>query len=263
MDAKIQARRTLELDLRTALAEGQFELFFQPIIDLRSNSVCVLEALLRWNHPIRGRVSPDEFISLAEETGLIVPIGEWVIREATLKATKWPSHINVAVNLSAVQFRTKELLSTVVSALSYSSLAASRLEIEITESVLLNSSALTLSTLYQLRSLGVRVAMDDFGTGHSSLNYLRSFPFDKIKVDRSFAQESSTKEDARAIIRAVAGLGNDLRMTTTAEGVETEEQLAFVRSQGFTEAQGYLFSVPVPVDAISGLLAKLDERAAA
>ena len=218
MDARIQARHGLELDLRRALVSGEFELYYQPQIDLKKKQLSGLEALLRWNYPTRGRISPDQFIGLAEETGLIVPLGEWVLRQACSQAAIWPSDIRVAVNLSPVQFRNKNLIPAVLAAVASAGLAPGRLELEITEAVLLRSSAETISVLHQLRQLGVRIALDDFGTGYSSLSYLRSFPFDKIKIDQSFVRELSTREDCIAIVRAVTGLGKSLGITTTAEG---------------------------------------------
>ena len=224
MDAKMQARRTLEIDLRKALVEDEFELYYQPLVNLQSDAVSGFEALLRWNHPTRGLVPPSEFIPVAEEMGLIVPLGEKILRRACTEAAGWPDDIKVAVNLSPVQFKSKTLALAVISALASSGLPPHRLELEITESVLLQDSELTLTTLHQLRALGVRIAMDDFGTGYSSLSYLRSFPFDKIKIDQSFVRDMSGKEDSIAIVRAVAGLGKNLGMATTAEGVETQEQ---------------------------------------
>ena len=254
MDAKMQARRTLEIDLRKALAEGEFELFYQPLVNLASNEVSGFEALLRWNHPTRGLVPPSEFIPIAEEMGLIVPLGERILRQACAEAAGWPDDIKVAVNLSPVQFKSKTLALAVTSALASSGLPPHRLELEITESVLLQDNETTLTTLHQLRQLGVRISMDDFGTGYSSLSYLRSFPFDKIKIDQSFVRDLSGKEDSLAIIRAVAGLGRNLGMATTAEGVETREQLGYLRQEGCTEVQGYLFSRPLPARNIIPLL---------
>ena len=253
MDAKMQARRGLELDLRRALVSGEFELYYQPQINLKKKALSGLEALLRWNHPTRGRISPDQFIGLAEETGLIVPLGEWVLRQACSQAATWPSALQVAVNLSPVQFRNKNLISTVLAAIASAGLAPGRLELEITEAVLLQSSAETISVLHQLRQLGVRIALDDFGTGYSSLSYLRSFPFDKIKIDRSFIRDISSCDHSVAIIRAVSGLGRDLGMSTTAEGVETAEQLARVKAEGVDEVQGYFFSAPRAAGELSEL----------
>jgi diguanylate cyclase (GGDEF)-like protein len=246
MDARVQDRRLVEVDLRKALSAGEFELYYQPLMNLERNEVSGLEALIRWHHPERGMVSPADFIPLAEEIGLIVPIGEWVLREACSQAANWPTEIKLAVNLSPAQFRTRTLVSTVVRALAASGLAASRLELEITESVLLRDDEANLGTLHQLRGLGVRISLDDFGTGYSSLSYLRSFPFDKIKIDQSFVRELSSRSDCAAIVEAVATLGRTLGMATTAEGVETREQLEELRSKGCTEAQGYLFSRPRP-----------------
>jgi diguanylate cyclase (GGDEF)-like protein len=257
MDARMQARRTLELDLRAALLKCEFEVFYQPLIDLQSNSVCGFEALLRWNHPTRGLVSPCEFIPLAEELGLIVPLGEWVLRQACCEAVKWPSNIKVAVNLSPAQFKSKGLVLAVTAALAASGLSPRRLELEITESVLLLESESTLATLHELRDLGVRISMDDFGTGYSSLSYLRSFPFDKIKIDQSFVRDLSEKQGSIAIVRAVSGLGRNLGMATTAEGVETEEQLGQLRGEGCTEVQGYLFSKPMPATSVVGLIEQI------
>jgi EAL domain-containing protein (putative c-di-GMP-specific phosphodiesterase class I) len=255
MDARMQARRALELELRRALANQEFELFYQPLVDVKTETVTGFEALLRWNHPTRGIVLPDEFIPLAEETWLILPLGEWVIRQACSDAAAWPEDIRVAVNLSPLQFRNRSLVNLVVNALAAAGLAPGRLELEITESVLLNDNETTLAALNQLRLFGVRISMDDFGTGYSSLSYLRSFPFDKIKIDRSFIRELSTKHDSLAIIRAVAGLGQSLGMTTTAEGVETREQFERLKHEGCTEVQGFLFGAPRPLGKIEKLAA--------
>ncbi len=246
MDARIQARRALEVDLRRALQAGEFTLAYQPQVNLLSNDLAAMEALLRWNHPERGPVSPAEFIPVAEEMGLIVPLGEWVLREACNEAARWPDPIRVAVNLSPVQFRNRGLVTTVTSALAAARLAPSRLELEITEAVLLQDDEAIVTMLHQLRALGVRIAMDDFGTGYSSLSYLRSFPFDKIKIDRSFIKDIERNRDSAVIIRAVASLGASLGIETTAEGVETAEQLEIVRRAGCTEMQGYLVSPPRP-----------------
>ena len=225
MDAELQARRRLEIGLRKALAEEEFELHYQPLVNLKENSVTGFEALLRWRDPERGLIPPGEFIPLAEETGLIVPIGDWVIKRACADAAGWPRDLRVAVNLSAVQFKGRHLTNVVFSALAASHLSASRLELEITESVLLTNNETTLATLHQLHDFGVRISMDDFGTGYSSLSYLRSFPFDKIKIDQSFIRDLGGSDDSLAIVRAVTGLGAALGMTTTAEGVESSEQL--------------------------------------
>jgi diguanylate cyclase (GGDEF)-like protein/PAS domain S-box-containing protein len=254
MDAHMQARRSLECDLRKALTCGEFELHYQPVVDLASNRIASFEALIRWHHPAKGMVSPAAFIPLAEEIGLIVPIGEWAIRDACTTAARWPSDLRVAVNLSPVQFRNPGLLQVIVGALAASGLEPRRLELEITEAILLQDSEATLDTLYRLRELGVRVAMDDFGTGYSSLSYLQSFPFDKIKIDRSFVRDIAKSAGSLNIVRAVAALAKGLGMDATAEGVETAEQLEIIRSEGCSEMQGFLFSKPVPVAEIDRLL---------
>jgi diguanylate cyclase (GGDEF)-like protein len=254
MDALMQARRALEFDLRKALINGEFELYYQPLVNLEKNEICSFEALLRWNHPERGLIPPLDFIPLAEETELIVPIGEWVLRQACQEAMKWPNDIGVAVNISPVQFKMRNLTQIVANALARSGLTAKRLELEITESALLLNNEPTLATLHQLRGLGVHISMDDFGTGYSSLSYLRSFPFDKIKIDRSFVHDLSSDDDSMAIIRAVAGLGASLGMATTGEGVETQEELDYLRKEGCTEAQGYYFSRPRPASEVCKML---------
>ena len=245
MDARVKARRTLETDLRKALVNQEFELYYQPIVNLERDEVCSFEALVRWHHPDRGMVSPADFIPVAEDSGLITPLGEWVLRTACAEAAAWPDHITVAVNVSPVQFRNPGLMLTVVSALAESGIVARRLAIEITEAVLMRDSETTLATLHHLRDLGVRIVMDDFGTGYSSLSYLRSFPFDKIKVDRSFINDVSNMKDASSIVQAVTDLANNMDITTTAEGVETQAQLEKIRALGCTEMQGYLFSRPM------------------
>jgi diguanylate cyclase (GGDEF)-like protein len=244
MDVRLQERRLLEIELQIALACDQFEVFFQPIVDVTSKGIVAYEALLRWNHPSRGMISPATIIPLAEETGLIVPIGEWVWRQACLEAATWPDHIHVAVNLSPVQFNRGALVETVAQALTASGLSGSRLALEITEGVLLKNGESTYAILRQLRALGVRIAMDDFGAGYSSLGYLRSFPFNQIKIDRSFVQDLGKTSQAAAIIRAIVGLGAALEMTVIAEGVETSEQFSIIQSEGCAEAQGYFFAMP-------------------
>jgi diguanylate cyclase (GGDEF)-like protein len=246
MDAKMQARRCLEHDLRSALANRQFELHYQPIVDLASDTISGAEALIRWRHPEKGMVSPASFIPLAEETGLIVPIGEWAIRQACRAAAQWSSELRIAVNLSPAQFRSPGLPTVVMSALATSGLAPHRLELEITETVLLQDSETTLAILHQLRDFGVRIAMDDFGTGYSSLSYLQRFPFDKIKIDRAFIKDITDSASSLNIVRAVAALANGLGVDATAEGVETQQQLEAIRSEGCTEMQGFLFSKPLP-----------------
>ena len=254
MDAEMQTRHALEIDLRAALLSEQLELFFQPLVDLRVEKIIGFEALLRWRHPTRGLVSPDQFIPLAEETGLIVQIGEWVIQHACAAAIHWPDNVKVAVNLSAVQFRSHNLVAATEAALLHSGLPPSRLEFEMTETALMSDATGTLAVLHQFRALGIHIAMDDFGTGYSSLSYLRRFPFDRIKIDQSFVRDLGKQQDCIAIIRAAAALGTDLGIAITAEGVETQQQLAMLEHAGCTEFQGYLFSRPVPGDRVIDLL---------
>lgn len=264
MDARIRSRRMLELDLRRALAAGEFSLAYQPQIDLATNELIAMEALLRWSHPERGPVAPSEFIPIAEDIGFIVPLGEWVLRQACAEAARWPEPIRIAVNLSPVQFRNRGLITTVTQALAAARLAPQRLELEITEAVLLQEDEAVVATLHQLRALGVRISMDDFGTGYSSLSYLRSFPFDKIKIDRSFISDLGRSRDSAAIVRAIANLGASLGIETTAEGIETDEQLELVRRAGCTGMQGYLTSPPRPAADVPALIARLrGEEAAA
>jgi diguanylate cyclase (GGDEF)-like protein len=261
MDARLQERRRLELDLQHAMTHQEFELFYQPLIDLAEDRICGFEALLRWHHPTRGLLESKQFVPLTEEMGLIVPLGEWALREACREAAGWPDDVRVAVNLSPVQFRYRDLVHTVTAALQESGLPGRRLDLEITEAVLLQNSEEVLGILHGLRELGVRISMDDFGTGHSSLSYLRSFPFDKIKIDQSFVRDFPGSADAAAIVRALARLGSSLGMATTAaEGVETDEQLARLRAEGCTEVQGYLFSQPRPASEVPSLLQLLDHR---
>jgi diguanylate cyclase (GGDEF)-like protein len=261
MDAKMQLRRKLELDLRKAVALGEFELFYQPSVDLKADKIAGLEALIRWRHPECGLVSPMEFIPLAEEIGLITQIGAWVLKEACREAVHWPDEIRVAVNLSPMQFRGGTVVLDVVAALAASGLPAKRLELEITETVLLEDTEATIATLRQLRQLGISISMDDFGTGYSSLGYLQKFPFDKIKIDQSFIQHMSDRPDSTAIVRAVTGLGSSLGMAITAEGVETEEQLQQLRDEGCTEVQGYLISAPRPAKELDALFKRLHNSA--
>jgi diguanylate cyclase (GGDEF)-like protein len=253
MDLQMQTRRILEQDLRKALPAGEFELYYQPVVNLASRTVSGFEALIRWNHPQRGLVSPGTFIPLAEEIGFIVPMGEWVIREACVTAAGWPGNSRVAINISAVQFRNPGLMQVIIGALATSGLDPTRLEIEITESVLLQNKDTTLAVLHQLRALGVRIALDDFGTGYSSLTYLQCFPFDKIKIDRSFVKDITENTGSLNIVRAVAALASGMGMTATAEGVETREQLDSITSEGCTEMQGFLFSRPLPAREIERL----------
>ena len=257
MDMRLQTRRALELDLHRAVRMGEFELHYQPLVDLPSGRVSALEALVRWRHPERGLVGPDEFIPLAEEIGSIGLIGAWVLDRACADAAGWPAEVRVAVNVSAVQFKGAGLVAAVRGALAASALPPERLELEITETALLADTDATLAILRELRAMGVRIAMDDFGTGYSSLGYLRSFPFDKIKIDRSFIADIETDVDCKAIVRAVAGLGSNLGIAITAEGVETLAQLDRLRAEGCDQVQGYLFSRPVPARDVAALLGQM------
>jgi diguanylate cyclase (GGDEF)-like protein len=256
MDAALQERRAVELGLRHAIANREFRLVFQPLFNVEEGRICCLEALIRWDHPERGTIAPMDFIPVAEDTGLIVPIGEWVLVEACRAAALWPREVHIAVNLSTVQFRNANLFNHIKTALAVSGLAPERLEIEVTESLMLSDVEATITTLHRLRAIGIRICLDDFGTGYSSLSYLRSFPFDKIKIDQSFVRDLSAKEDSRAIVNAVIGLGRSLGMTTTVEGIETEEQLELVRRQGCTEVQGFLFSPPLASSAVTKLFSQ-------
>ncbi|WP_225716157.1 bifunctional diguanylate cyclase/phosphodiesterase [Bradyrhizobium semiaridum] len=255
MEKQANLRRALEADMRTALSEDGFELHYQPLVDLRSDEVTCCEALLRWRHPVRGMISPAEFVPIAEETGLIEEIGQWVLRTACNEAANWPAHVRVAVNVSPVQFKSETLALKVASALADSGLDPRRLELEITEAVLIADDDAALVTLGQLRALGVHIALDDFGTGYSSLQYLQRFPFDKIKIDRSFVKEVTGNTGSASIIRAVVSIAADRNMITTAEGVETDQQRDTVQMLGCTQMQGYLFSKPVPAQDVRVLLA--------
>jgi diguanylate cyclase (GGDEF)-like protein len=260
MDARMKQRRELEMELRKALTSGQFELHYQPLVSLDNNEITGFEALLRWNHPVRGTISPAEFIPVAEETGIIIPLGEWVLRNACGETAAWPEHLKIAVNLSPAQLRCRNLVQVIVGALAASGLAPTRLQLEITESVLMQNTFATLATLHQLRELGVQIAMDDFGTGYSSLSYLRSFPFDKIKIDRSFINDLSNGSEPLAIVRAIATLAKSLSMVSTAEGVETKQQLEKLQSVGCTEMQGHFFSRARPAAEITRLFLRDTER---
>jgi diguanylate cyclase (GGDEF)-like protein len=264
MDARMKSRRTLELALRVALANGEFELHYQPLVNLDDRRITCCEALIRWQHPERGLVQPVEFIPVAEETGLIVPLGEWVLRQACRDAMRWPEDVKVAVNLSPIQVMNQNLVAVIVGALAAAGLPANRLEVEITESVLMQNSEATLATLHRLRELGVKISMDDFGTGYSSLSYLRSFPFDKIKIDRCFISGLATGDDSVAIVLAIAGLAKHLGIATTAEGVETRQQLQQVKALGCSEMQGFLFSPPRRNDEVAQLFrSRLEKDATA
>jgi diguanylate cyclase (GGDEF)-like protein/PAS domain S-box-containing protein len=260
MDREAQKRRDMELDLRRAFANGEFELHYQPLVEVATDRISGFEALLRWRHPDKGMISPADFIPVAEDIGLIVAIGEWVLREACNEAVKWPAEVKIAVNLSPVQFRNRNLVQVVVSALANSGLSPKRLELEITESLFLAETEANLAILHQLRALGVSISMDDFGTGYSSLSYLRSFPFDKIKIDRSFVKDLARRSDCVAIVRAISGLGRSLNITTTAEGVETMDQLDWLRAEGCNQVQGFLFSAARPAGEVAQLLCKFGAR---
>ncbi|MBX9591636.1 MAG: EAL domain-containing protein [Hyphomonadaceae bacterium] len=266
MDARVQARRGMEYDLRRALVEGEFELHYQPAVNIEDNTISGFEALIRWRHPRKGMIAPSTFIPVAEENGFVIPLGEWVLRQACAAAATWPAHTKIAVNLSPVQFRSAGLVQTVMSALAASRLLPHRLELEITETTLMQESEATLGVLFQLRELGVRIALDDFGTGYSSLSHLQSFPFDRIKIDRSFIKDIADPGSLN-IVRAVTALARGLGMETTAEGVETQQQFHAVKLEGCTEMQGYLFSRPRPAHEISrtyfpDLVTQQDEQTA-
>jgi len=262
MDARAQVRRKLEMDLRTAMVGETLDVHYQPLVNLTNGDISGFEALVRWPHPEHGFVPPSEFIPVAEETGLIVPLGAYVLKKACRDASQWPDHIKLAVNLSPLQFRTGSLFVTVKEALETSGLAPHRLELEITETLLLEKVDHVLATLHALRALGVRISMDDFGTGYSSLSYLRKFPFDKIKIDRSFVHDLSVNADSQAIVRAILSLGKSLGITITAEGVETEPELACLKLEGCHEGQGYLFSRAQPQADILKMIADKADQAA-
>jgi diguanylate cyclase (GGDEF)-like protein/PAS domain S-box-containing protein len=253
MDHHLEEKRALELAVRNALARGQFEVHYQPFVTVQSERICGFEALVRWRHPERGLLPPSEFIPIAEEAGFIGTLGEWVLRKACEDATAWPVYVGLAVNISPSQC-TPALTQTVMSALATSRLSPGQLELEITETALLQDSSTTVSVLHQLRALGVKISMDDFGTGYSPLSYLRSFPFDKIKIDKSFVSDLLKDGDCLAIVRAVAGLGASFGVPTTAEGVETLEQFEQVRAAGCTQCQGYYFGRPMPLEDVQRLL---------
>jgi diguanylate cyclase (GGDEF)-like protein len=263
MDERVKALRTLELDLRQAIADGGFELQYQPLLNLANDKVTGCEALLRWRHPVRGMISPVEFIPVAEETGLINPLGEWVLNTACAEAARWPDDVRIAVNVSPIQFRGQAFALKVAAALAFSGLAAHRLELEITEAVLIRDDEAALAMLHELRALGVRIALDDFGTGYSSLSYLQRFPFDKIKIDRCFIKDVAEPDGAASIVQAVVNIAAARNMTTTAEGVETEQQRNMLRTLGCTEMQGWLFSRALPAVDIMQLLQSRSEKAVA
>ncbi|HVG52497.1 MAG TPA: EAL domain-containing protein [Xanthobacteraceae bacterium] len=262
MDARAQVRRRIEMDLRAAMLGNVLEVHYQPLVNLANGAVTGFEALIRWPHPERGFIPPSEFIPVAEETGLIVQLGAYVLKKACTDAAQWPGDVKLAVNLSPLQFRTGSLFVTVKQALEETGLSPKRLELEITETVLLDRVDHVLATLHALRALGVRISMDDFGTGYSSLSYLRKFPFDKIKIDRSFVHELAENADSQAIVRAILSLGSSLGITITAEGVETESELACLKSEGCDEGQGYLFSKARPQADVLQMLSPRAVRAA-
>jgi diguanylate cyclase (GGDEF)-like protein len=263
MDAQVRARRILETDLRQAIIDGAFEVYYQPCVDLQSNRITGCEALLRWRHPERGMISPAEFVPVAEETGLINQLGEWVLTTACAEATTWPDHIKLAVNVSPVQFKSGTLALKIVAALNASGLPASRLELEITEAVLIRDDETALAILHQLRAIGVRIALDDFGTGYSSLSYLQRFPFDKIKIDRCFVTDIAEPDGSSCIVQAVVNIAAARHMTTIAEGVETQQQKELLRALGCTEMQGYLFSAAKPAAELKQMLFAHAEKPAA
>ena len=255
LDRLLQTRRSLERDMRSALANGEFELHYQPFINVASGETCGFEALLRWHHPQRGMVSPAQFIPLAEETGLIVPLGEWVLRTACAEAAKWPDDLKIAINLSPVQFRSPELVPVIVHALASSGVSPERLELEVTETAIIQDSEAVFAALSQLHDLGVRIALDDFGTGYSSLSFLQKFPFDKVKIDRSFVSElSGATDESRRIARAIVRFAVSLGKTTTAEGVETREQLDILRADACVEVQGFHFSPAVQSEKVAQMI---------
>jgi EAL domain-containing protein (putative c-di-GMP-specific phosphodiesterase class I) len=260
MNERLQARRALEADLRQALAGGQFRMLYQPQVELGEDGdtprVVGAEALIRWDHPTRGELSPDRFMPLTEENGLILPIGEWVLNEACAEAMTWPAPLRVAVNVSPMQFAHSGFVAAVERALAATGLPAERLELEVTEGILLSETDETVATLTRLRAMGVKLAMDDFGTGYSSLGYLRKFRFDKIKIDRSFVSHIGSDAEAAAIVRAIVRITHALGMRANAEGVETEEQVGMLRAEGCGEVQGFLFGRPMSAKSFAALIAE-------
>ncbi len=259
MNVTLQSQRALEVGMRRALLQEEFQLYYQPLVDARSHRICGFEALIRWLDPEHGLILPDAFLPVAESSGLIEVIGQWVLRRACLDAAAWPEDIKIAVNLSPSQFKDKSLVGHVRAALAVSHLPAHRLELEITESVLLQDSSLILTILSEIKAMGVQISMDDFGTGYSSLSYLRSFPFDKVKIDRSFVKDLPHDKNSVAIVRAIVGLSATLGMSITAEGVETSEQAAQLAVEECTQLQGYLFSRPIPLSGVADLIRKLSD----
>jgi predicted signal transduction protein with EAL and GGDEF domain len=263
MTAETSELHKLENEMRAGLARGEFEVHYQPIVDARTEAIRGAEALVRWRHPELGVLSPERFVPLAESTGLIVDIGEFVLNRACLDAANWPGSVRVAVNLSAVQFRKANLFDVIMAALRDSTLSPARLEVEVTESVLLENESDCASLLRRLKTAGVTVALDDFGTGYSSLSYLKQFPFDKIKIDRSFTADVADDAGSMAIVSAIVGLSRGMDMITTAEGIETASQFSIMRAAGVTLAQGYLFGRPCPADEFTTVVRETDRRCAA
>ncbi len=261
MDAHMKTRRAMEFDLRQAVMCGEFELHYQPLVSIRDRKIAGCEALMRWRHPKRGLVSPTEFIPVAEDAGIVNQLGEWALRTACMEAVTWRDDIVIAVNVSSVQFKNDSLVQLVMDSLAESGLPPQRLELEITESVLLHDNETTLRVLHQIKTLGVRISMDDFGTGYSSLNYLRRFPFDKVKIDRSFIENIADDPSSLAIVQAVISIAKSRDIATTAEGVETKEQLELLRALGCTEMQGFLFSKAKPAAELASLLLPQRPRA--
>jgi predicted signal transduction protein with EAL and GGDEF domain len=243
-------QKSAESELRSAIAREEFELHYQPVMDAGTRLLCGVEALVRWKHPAKGLIAPDRFIPLAESTGLIAPLGEWILRRACTDATSWPANVKVAINISAVQFKKGNLFDVILRTLVETGLAPERLELEITETALLENQEAHLTTIRQLKNLGISVALDDFGTGYSSVSYLTIFPFDKIKIDKSFTQGVLTRRDCKAVVASTLALAHGLGTVTTAEGVETEQQLEYMRAAGVDLVQGYLFGRPVPISQL-------------
>jgi diguanylate cyclase (GGDEF)-like protein len=260
MDAQARMQHVLEIDLRNALGRGELDVYYQTIVDVATRLPCGVEALVRWRHPVFGELSPDRFIPIAEDTGMIVALGEWILRRACTDAVRWPAHIKIAVNLSPVQFRNPMLVPTVRDILHTAGLSPDRLEVEITESVLLQKHTAIIDMLHELAALGINIVLDDFGVGYSSLSYLRLFPFSKIKIDRGFVGEMTQRTDCATIVSAVTGLAHALDMKTTAEGVETWEQFRLIQAAGCSQAQGYLFSRPQPADQVDFSRREIGER---
>jgi predicted signal transduction protein with EAL and GGDEF domain len=260
MNEEIKQRQEIETDLRQAIVDEKLELHYQPIINLRKNNIWGFEALARWTHPVRGVISPDKFIPVAEDSGLILPLGEWALREACRQAVQWPLKLSVAVNLSPLQFANPGLAMMVERILLETGLDPHRLELEITEGLLMRNTEATIATLHRLKEIGVRIAMDDFGTGYSSLSYLQSFPFDRIKVDRSFVRQLGSNTTSSTVVRAVVDIASSRGMSTTAEGVETEEQRLALEALGCDEAQGYLLGRPGPIGGVTKVIAAWEER---